>query len=50
MHLSMLTPREGGGRARGGDLTFLPKKMSNATPSGEHSGAKFPTPGMKLYS
>ena len=40
----------GGGRARGGDLTFLQKKMSNATPSGENSWAKFPTPGMKLYS
>ena len=50
MHLSMLTPRVGGGRARGGDLTFLQKKMSNATPSGENSWAKFPTPGMKLYS
>ena len=45
MHLSMLTPRVGGGgRARGGDLTFLQKKMSNATPSGENSWAIFPTP------
>jgi hypothetical protein len=38
---------EGGG---GGDLTFLQKKMSNATPSVENSWAKFPTPGMKFYS
>jgi hypothetical protein len=43
-------PGGGGGGARGGDLTFLQKKMSNATPSGENSCAKFPTPGMKLYS
>ena len=34
----------------GGDLTFLQKQKSNATPSGENSWAKFPTPGMKLYS
>ena len=40
----------GGGRAKGGDLTFLHKKMSNATPWGQNSWAKFPTPGMKLYS
>jgi hypothetical protein len=40
----------GGGRAKGGDLTFLHKKISNATPSGQNSWAKFPTPGMKLYS
>jgi hypothetical protein len=49
MHISMLTPRVGG-QARGGDLTFLQKKMSNATPSGEISWTKFPTPEMKLYS
>jgi hypothetical protein len=43
-----VNPEGGGGRARGGDLTFLQKKMSNATPSGENSWAKLPTPGMKL--
>ena len=56
----MLTPRVGvgggggggggGGSGKGGDLTFLHKKMSNATPWGQNSWAKFPTPGMKLYS
>ena len=33
MHLSMLTPRVGGGgRARGGDLTFLQKKCQMPLP------------------
>ena len=49
MHLSMLTPREGGS-GKGWGFDIFTKKMSNVTPSGENSWAKFPTPGMKLYS
>ena len=51
MHLSMLTPRVGGGGSgKGWGFDIFTKKMSNATPSGENTRAKFPTPGMKLYS
>jgi hypothetical protein len=45
-----VNPEGGGGSGKGWGFDIFTKKMSNATPSGENSWAKFPTPGMKLYS
>ena len=39
-----------GGLGKGWGFDIFTKKMTNATPSGQNSWAKFPTPGMKLYS
>ena len=41
MHLSMLSPRGGGGgRARGGDFDIFHKKKSNSPPPGQNNWSK----------
>ena len=51
MHLSMLSRRGGGGRAWGGDLTFLKNLPSNSLPTGksfQSNATKFPHPGLHI--